>query len=56
MVKALSSYERAFFIENMIGEIKSIPNQELKQVLMEQLSLKPYAGSFIINFILSGFD
>lgn len=51
MIKAFTSEERSFFIENMIGDLFSIERPNVVKVLKEELSQKPYAGLSIIFMI-----
>ena len=51
MIRALSSEERSFFIENMIGDLFYIDKQHVQTVLKEELCKKPYAGLFIVYMI-----
>ena len=55
IVRALTSNERSYFIENMIGNISSIKNEEIRKTLKEQLSEKPYAGITTLT-MLDNFD
>jgi hypothetical protein len=50
MIRAFSSDERTFFIENMIGDLFTL-NMNVQNVLCEELSFKPYAGMFIVYMI-----
>ena len=51
MIKALSSEERSFFIENTIGDLNSLKSHQVAKVLKEELCRKPYAGLFIVYMI-----
>lgn len=51
MIKALSSEERSFFIENTIGDLNSLKSQQVAKILKEELCRKPYAGLFIVYMI-----
>ncbi len=51
MIRAFTSEERTFFIENMIGDIFSIKKQSMQGVLFEVLTEKPYAGILIVYLI-----
>lgn len=50
-MKALSSDERSYFIENMIGDIFSFKNSQLTMAFLEELSNKPYAGILVLDLL-----
>ena len=59
MVKCLTPEERSYFVENIIGDIITQPSSLLthdtKECLKEELSIKPYAGLFIV-YLLEKFE
>lgn len=55
MIKAFTSEERSFFIENMIGDLFNLEKPSVARTLKEELTQKPYAGLFIV-YMLSYFD
>ena len=53
IIKALGSDERTYFIDNILGDISSIENEEAKNCLIEELTQSPYAGLYIVYLILN---
>jgi hypothetical protein len=51
IIKALSSDERSYFIENMIGDIFSFKNVDITYALLNELSCKPYAGVLVLALL-----